>query len=607
MEFRFEKMEEEKNHQAGSMVGAGSSKTPPFEKKEVEKSHPDGAVVGSAGSSISLPPVHHQDGKMLVKLKIPKSGEEIEEGAGVEINYSEWDSPSAAAAKKKFSHFCRECNKGFLSGKALGGHMSSAHVQAKDYLKKLKIKKSDKLFRGDESNTSDADHEKFFCPSCSKAFGSSKSLYGHMRCHPERDWRGMEPPSSKEPHKARPVVDEDEEEEVEEDDDESEEERLLENFDDVDDSAYGDGVTARADLTESLSGWAVTGKRGREGLTPSGMEIFAASEEEKQKVYDAVNQLLRLVNGDSLKADDAGAENEVTSKNSSTPSAEFKDALHEVPPAKDSTNFPLKKRKFNEIAYSADDSEETLDGSPSDKGRGKGKFTALIGSEFSSEKSLSSEYSRGCGLFIGNDHVKNFPSDHEFDSMDAELMKIDKRRKSQKAKGPKSGETIPANIQRMDLQLGVAAEKHKCSTCKKIFPTHQALGGHRASHNKPHRMNIQNTVGHGSAAPLVPGDQNHANPVLQLVEWNQIGEGGGGGDASKVINDINVHECNICGKIFQSGQALGGHKRCHYAGTSSQVASSPDGGGSEKSERKVLEFDLNVALEEDPNAAGYGT
>ena len=34
------------------------------------------------------------------------------------------------------------------------------------------------------------------CPVCSKSFHSKKAMHGHMRCHPEREWRGINPPPS---------------------------------------------------------------------------------------------------------------------------------------------------------------------------------------------------------------------------------------------------------------------------------------------------------------------------------------------------------------------------------------------------------------------------
>ncbi|XP_058096259.1 zinc finger protein ZAT2-like [Magnolia sinica] len=32
------------------------------------------------------------------------------------------------------------------------------------------------------------------CSQCFKQFPSQKSLFGHMRCHPDRNWRGIHPP-----------------------------------------------------------------------------------------------------------------------------------------------------------------------------------------------------------------------------------------------------------------------------------------------------------------------------------------------------------------------------------------------------------------------------
>ncbi|KAL8542801.1 hypothetical protein ACS0TY_003617 [Phlomoides rotata] len=64
--------------------------------------------------------------------------------------------------------------------------------------------------------------------------------------------------------------------------------------------------------------------------------------------------------------------------------------------------------------------------------------------------------------------------------------------------------------------------KYRCETCCRSFRSYQALGGHRASHNKI-KVN---------AAPPEEEDK--------------------------------IHECPFCNRVFASGQALGGHKRSHY-------------------------------------------
>ncbi|CAN6476888.1 unnamed protein product [Victoria cruziana] len=71
--------------------------------------------------------------------------------------------------------------------------------------------------------------------------------------------------------------------------------------------------------------------------------------------------------------------------------------------------------------------------------------------------------------------------------------------------------------------------KFQCGTCKKLFPSYQALGGHRAGHKK--------TKG-GCAPPrLIP----------------------------ELVGDRKIHECPFCFRVFASGQALGGHKRTHLS------------------------------------------
>lgn len=78
--------------------------------------------------------------------------------------------------------------------------------------------------------------------------------------------------------------------------------------------------------------------------------------------------------------------------------------------------------------------------------------------------------------------------------------------------------------------------KYTCETCKKVFRSYQALGGHRASHKK-----------------IKVELENHNND---------------GGTSSSSMIDKKIHECPICFRVFSSGQALGGHKRTHLTGSS---------------------------------------
>ncbi|CAK9189814.1 unnamed protein product [Sphagnum troendelagicum] len=85
---------------------------------------------------------------------------------------------------------------------------------------------------------------------------------------------------------------------------------------------------------------------------------------------------------------------------------------------------------------------------------------------------------------------------------------------------------------------------YQCATCKRIFKSHQALGGHRASHKK---------VKGCFARTKLPCD------YLTVAR----------GDNEEMLNAVRKskgHECSICHRIFNSGQALGGHKRCHWGG-----------------------------------------
>ncbi|XP_010277065.1 PREDICTED: zinc finger protein ZAT10 [Nelumbo nucifera] len=119
---------------------------------------------------------------------------------------------------------------------------------------------------------------------------------------------------------------------------------------------------------------------------------------------------------------------------------------------------------------------------------------------------------------------------------------------------------------------------YRCTVCNKAFSSYQALGGHKASHRKLSGNDDQST---SSTTTTTTSTVNHT-----------VNPGG------------KIHECSICHKSFPTGQALGGHKRCHYDGGNTNITAtlSSDGAASSHSLR---DFDLNMpALPE--SLPGFG-
>lgn len=94
--------------------------------------------------------------------------------------------------------------------------------------------------------------------------------------------------------------------------------------------------------------------------------------------------------------------------------------------------------------------------------------------------------------------------------------------------------------------------QYKCSVCDKAFASYQALGGHKASHRK---LSAGSTS--ASASAVVAGADDHSTTSTSTTTAAATVSGGSG----------RTHVCSICHKCFPTGQALGGHKRCHYEGS----------------------------------------
>ncbi|OVA02775.1 zinc finger protein [Macleaya cordata] len=108
-------------------------------------------------------------------------------------------------------------------------------------------------------------------------------------------------------------------------------------------------------------------------------------------------------------------------------------------------------------------------------------------------------------------------------------------------------------------------DEYRCGICGKSFGSHQALGGHRASHFKimktrlalvqqkpqPYIIDIGVPEGATTKEETLMDDQ---------VLFNDIADDG----VNKKKKKTKFHECSICRKRFSCGQALGGHKRLHW-------------------------------------------
>ncbi|XVF17539.1 hypothetical protein REPUB_Repub10bG0132100 [Reevesia pubescens] len=117
---------------------------------------------------------------------------------------------------------------------------------------------------------------------------------------------------------------------------------------------------------------------------------------------------------------------------------------------------------------------------------------------------------------------------------------------------------------------------YKCKVCNKAFPSYQALGGHKTSHRK-----LVGGEVHLTTTTTIATAVSAAAATTAMVAKNSPPVNNQGG---------KPHMCSICYKTFSSGQALGGHKRCHYeaAGSGSDGVKSPS-----QSQR---DFDLNLPV-----------
>ncbi|XP_058113068.1 zinc finger protein ZAT4-like [Magnolia sinica] len=393
----------------------------------------------------------------------------------------------------------------------------------------------EKLDERENDQLMSSTEKKFICSVCEKKFMSMKSLSGHMRCHPDRPWRGIHPPlifkNSSSPAGS---------------------DSAGRNLDDQVDS---DTMTesSASDHLRSLSSWPVTARRPRKVTVPvAAAENPNLNEELQESIADAVYNLLMLSKGDPLEL------SSVKKKKRKVGDEEFRAENRE---------FLLKKTEIDVLRDGCDPKLMNLD---SKLENSDGFCDEDQNSEESESKNMN--YNRPMKkLNYGSNVIKK------------KIMK--KQRKIRALK------TVPDELLTESKKKLAAARRYYCSTCNKSFSTHQALGGHRASHKKG-----KNDVG---------GDLEYDGNTIIAADYS----GGSPRSHDQLPKPAaSLHQCKICDKSFPSGQALGGHQRCHWSGHPEPPASSITSQDDEtkagrrsaalqddgtKSGHRILEFDLN--------------
>ncbi|KAL6650879.1 hypothetical protein ACP70R_009804 [Stipagrostis hirtigluma subsp. patula] len=395
------------------------------------------------------------------------------------------------------------------------------------------------------------------CPECGKAFLSDKAMYGHLRSHPERGYKGATRPTTASGAAAAVAGD-------------KKVRRKAPRKDAELSAANMAAAAAKAEEkkpwpdAELAVKWPVKAKRGRTPCVPSnGSAPGTAAQSSCSEDEEAAKILLDMASGCPTHDDTSGHQMSDVEQ----PMPPYHVAGHRTPGAEK----PVRPGHVTSTGVAPPKMLEDEQGV-------RPEHVPEVSAE-----SQTPEVKQLAGVELATDAVvvvardKSPPARQPVapNTGSGGAKKHKKRRLLDLEQAPSAAAADAADVKpppARRIPSPASDKKHECPNCHKVFPTYQALGGHMASHVKGKRGARHDADAMAKAADNILAHQNQGGGDVIA------GDGAGAGavqerrnvqppaptPAQSTASVTVMHVCADCHMTFPSGQALGGHKRKHW-------------------------------------------